>query len=510
VLEVLDADALRRWYRSSLRALEASQAEIDSLNVFPVADADTGTNLLSTLRSAGPGDELTGSIRGAARRSLLGARGSSGVILSQLMRGIAEVLGAQRRPPQGLALTEAFERAVTLAYAAVAEPVEGTMLSVARAAAEAGRPPDSDQLDVVVSAAARAARVALGHTTAQLDVLRRAGVVDAGGRGVVVLLDALEAVIDERELILPPTRLASPTLEPCADAGALSPAYEVMYLIHTADDRVPALRAALDEIGEAVVVSGGGGLWNVHVHTDDGPAAVELGVAAGRPYDVRVTEINDHRVQPVSNAGRAVVIVVAPQSEVLVLRDLLRRSGAHFIEASGGTSISAELGKLGADELVVLVEAAGALPDQVRAAVTGVTAVTGASAVAGVWAVTGVSATSSANTRVIEVAAGVQFLSAVAVHDPHRPLADDATAMAAEAAGTRTAIIGPAAADRLCADAIGEIERLLTAGGDLVTVVSAADIGARIAGALADSRPDVDVNQLTLEALGSVVWLGVE
>jgi DAK2 domain fusion protein YloV len=493
VLEVLDADALRRWYRSSLRALEASQAEIDSLNVFPVADADTGTNLLVTLRSAGQDGDPGRSIRVVARRSLLGARGSSGVILSQLMRGIAEVLGAQRRPSQGLVLTEAFERAVTLAYAAVAEPVEGTMLTVARAAAEAARAADSDRLGVVVSAAAQAAHAALEQTTAQLDVLRRAGVVDAGGRGLVVLLDALEAVVDERELSLPAARLASPTLEPCDTTDlrpdTLHPAYEVMYLIDTADDRVPALRAALVEIGEAVVVSGGGGLWNVHVHTDDGPAAVELGVAAGRPYDIRVTEINDQRAHPVENAGRAVVIVVAPRSEVLVLRDLLTRSGAHVIEASGiegGTSIGAKLGKLGADELVVLVEATGALPDQVRAAVT------------------------STNMQVIEVSAGVQFLSAVAVHDPHRPFADDVTAMAAEAAGTRTAIVGPAAADLLCTDAIAEIERLLADGGDLVTVVSAADIGTRIASALADSRPEVDVNQLAIDAFGSVVWLGVE
>jgi DAK2 domain fusion protein YloV len=489
VLEVLDADALRRWYRSSLRALEASQAEIDSLNVFPVADADTGTNLFLTLQSAGTDGDPGRSIRIVARRCLVGARGSSGVILSQLVRGLAEVLGAQRRPSQGLALTEAFERAVTLAYAAVAEPVEGTMLTVARAAAEAARAADSDRLDVVVAAAARAAHDALAQTTAQLDVLSRAGVVDAGGRGIVVLLDALEAVVDERELSLPTAQIASPTLEPCGEAGPLSPAYEVMYLIDTADDRVPALRAALDEIGESVVVSGGGGLWNVHVHTDDGPAAVELGVAAGRPYDIRVTEINDHRAHPDEDAGRAVVIVVSPGSEVLVLRDLLTRSGAHVVEASGiegRTSISAELGKLGADELVVLVEATGALLDQVRSSVT------------------------STSTQVVEVAAGVQFLSALAVHDPHRPLADDAAAMATEAAGTRTAILGPATADRLCADTIAEIERLLAAGGDLVTIVAAADIGARIAGALADSRPDVDVNHLTLEALGSVVWLGVE
>ncbi|HTC69867.1 MAG TPA: DAK2 domain-containing protein [Acidothermaceae bacterium] len=485
MLEVVDADALRRWYRSSLGALEASQAEIDSLNVFPVADADTGTNLFLTLQSAGPGD---GSIGAFAKRCLLGARGSSGVILSQLVRGIAEVLGTQRRPPRGLALTEAFERAVTLAYAAVAEPVEGTMLTVARAAAEAARATQSDRLDVVVAAAARAAHEALAGTTAQLDVLTRAGVVDAGGRGIVVLLDALEAVIDERELSLPTGQLATPTLEL---PGPLSPAYEVMYLIDTADDRVPALRAALNEIGEAVVVSGSGGLWNVHVHTDDGPAAIELGVAAGRPYDIRVTEINDHRAQPVESAGRAVVIVVAPGSEALVLRDLLTRSGAHVIEATttDPSAIGAELRELGCREVVMLVE-----PGLAAAVRSAAGAPTGANAAIGVF----------------PVAAGVQLLSAVAVHDPHRRLADDVAAMEKAASSTRVATVGPAPVEVLCVDAVAEIERLLADGGDLVTVVAAAEIGRRIADVLADRRPDVDVNQLTLEALGSVVWLGVE
>jgi uncharacterized protein len=488
VLEVLDTEAVRRWYRSGLRALEASRAEIDSLNVFPVADADTGTNLFLTLQSAaaaahdqtatgaGPADPAT-AMTDIARLCLLGARGSSGVILSQLLRGIAEVLAAQRRPPRGLALTAAFERAVTLAYAAVAQPVEGTMLTVARAAAEAARRTDSDRLDLVVAAAALAAHDALRRTPSQLDVLRRAGVVDAGGRGIVVLLDVLQSVIDEREVILPAPRIASPRLEQCADAGPLSPAYEVMYLIDTADDRVPALRAALDEIGDAVVVSGGDGLWNVHVHTDDARAAVELAVAAGRPRDIRVTQINRQRAHPVDE--RAVVIVLAEGSGVLVLRDLLTRSGAHVIEESDPTSIGAELG--GA-EVVVLVEDVGGLPDRVR----------------------------SAASTVIAIEAGVQFLSAVAVHDPHQALADDVAAMSAAAAATRTAVAGPADADRLCADAVAHLERLLADGGDLVTVVSAADIGARIAGVLADTRPDVDVNQLTVDALGSMVWLGVE
>jgi DAK2 domain fusion protein YloV len=494
VLEVLDADAVRRWYRSGLRALEASRAEIDSLNVFPVADADTGTNLFLTLQSAAaaadaddqaaagaePADTAT-TMTDIARLCLLGARGSSGVILSQLLRGIAEGLATQRRPPRGLALTAGLERAVTLAYAAVAQPVEGTMLTVARAAAEGARRTDSDRLDLVVAAAALAAHDALRRTPSQLEVLRRAGVVDAGGRGIVVLLDVLQSVIDEREIILPAPRIASPRLEPCADSGPLSPAYEVMYLIDTADDRVPALRAALDEIGEAVVVSGGDGLWNVHVHTDDASAAVELAVAAGRPRDIRVTQINEQinkqRAHPVDE--RVVVIVLSPGSEVLVLRDLLTRSGAHVIEESDGTSLGAELG---AAEVVVLVEDVGGLPDRVRPAAS----------------------------TVIPVEAGVQFLSAVAVHDPHRAPADDVAAMSAAVSATRTATVGPADADRLCVDAVAHLERLLADGGDLVTVVSAADIGARIAGVLADTRPDVDVNQLTVDALGSMVLLGVE
>jgi uncharacterized protein len=490
VLEVLDADAVRRWYRSGLRALEASRAEIDSLNVFPVADADTGTNLFLTLQSAvavadeeaatGSRDDradLAETATTMARLCLLGARGSSGVILSQLLRGIAEVLAAERRPPRGLALTAAFERAVTLAYAAVAHPVEGTMLTVARAAAEAARRTESDRLDLVVAAAVLAAHDALRRTPSQLEVLSRAGVVDAGGRGIVVLLDVLQAVIDEREVILSAPRIASPRLEPCHDSGPLSPAYEVMYLIDTADDRVPALRAALDEIGEAVVVSGGDGLWNVHVHTDDASAAVELGVAAGRPHDIRVTQINEQRADPVEE--RAVVIVLAPGSQVLVLRDLLTRSGAHVIEESDGTSIGAELR---GPEIVVLVEDVGGLPDRVR----------------------------SAASTVIAIGAGVQFLSAVAAHDPHRALADDVAAMSAAASGTRTVTVGPADADRLGTDAVARLELLLADGGDLVTVVSAADVGARIAGVLAETRPDVDVNQLTVDALGSVVWLGVE
>jgi len=497
VLEVLDAAAVRRWYRSGLAALEATRAEIDSLNVFPVADADTGTNLLMTLRGV-EGEyattldfesaDLAATVTTIARRCLLGARGSSGVILSQLLRGIAEVLAAPSQPADGRAFAAGLERAVILAYAAVAQPVEGTMLTVAREAAEAARAAASDSLVVVVQAAAQGARDALARTPSQLGVLGRAGVVDAGGRGLVVLLDVLDAVVAERTVVLPESRLASPRLDPCESVDGLSPAYEVMYLIDTDDARVPALRAALDEIGDAVVVSGGDGLWNVHVHTDDAPAAVELGAAAGRPHDVRVTEIGDHRERgdlPAAaggvGAGRVVAVVLAPESGSLPVCDLLTRSGAYIVEA-------AELVELGAAELVILVDDEGTLVERVRrlAEAAGLPAQT------------------------IAVAAPVQFLSAMAVHDPHRPLADDAAAMTAAATSTRGAVVGPAADDQLTTDAVSAISRLLAEGGDLVTVVSAEGIGGRIAHEMAAIRPDIDVNHLSVDTLPSVVWLGVE
>jgi uncharacterized protein len=507
VLEVLDADAVRRWYRSGLAALDATRAEINSLNVFPVADADTGTNLLMTLRGAAEpvsergaaeaadeddgatldqgfeSDDLAETVTTIARRSLLGARGSSGVILSQLLRGIAEVFAAQPGPADGRALAAGLERAVVLAYAAVAQPVEGTMLTVAREAAEAARGVASGELAVVVGAAAQAAHDALARTPSQLDVLGRAGVVDAGGRGLVVLLDVLDAVVAERTVVLPESRLASPRLDPCESVDGPSPAYEVMYLINTDDARVPALRAALDEIGEAVVVSGGDGLWNVHVHTDDAPAAVELGAAAGRPRDVRITEIGDPRAagEAADVAGRVVAVVLAADSGALPICDLLTRSGAYIVEAT-------ELLELGASELVILVENEGMLPDRVRRLVE----------------------TAGVPAQAIAVAAPVQFLSAMAVHDPHRSLADDAAAMTAAAKGTRGAVVGPAANDQLLADAVSAIARLLDGGGDLVTVVSAEGIGAHIANEMAAIRPDIDVNHLSVETLPSVVWLGVE
>ncbi|MBC8993976.1 DAK2 domain-containing protein, partial [Micromonospora chalcea] len=207
MLETLDAAAVRRWCASGLAALRRHQGEIDELNVYPVPDGDTGTNLVLTLTSAQqalamdlgtlPDDGHTPhghALRLMARGALLGARGNSGVIVSQILRGVADTLAAAPAVG-GRQLADALADATTAAYAAVARPVEGTLLSVVAAAAHAARLADSDDLRTVARAAAEAAAHALARTPEQLPELARAGVVDAGGRGLCLLLDALVEVV---------------------------------------------------------------------------------------------------------------------------------------------------------------------------------------------------------------------------------------------------------------------------------------------------------------------------
>ncbi|WP_308285712.1 DAK2 domain-containing protein [Actinoplanes hulinensis] len=208
MLETLDAAAVRRWCNGGLEALRAHQREIDDLNVYPVPDGDTGTNLVLTLTAAHeavagplepePGPEgmtaVARLMRRMARGALLGARGNSGVIVSQILRGMADAFAAAVAV-RGGELARALRTATDAAYAAVARPVEGTVLSVVAAAAEGAGRTRSDDLATVAKAAARAAAEALDRTPQQLPVLARAGVVDAGGRGLCLLLDALVEVV---------------------------------------------------------------------------------------------------------------------------------------------------------------------------------------------------------------------------------------------------------------------------------------------------------------------------
>ncbi|HLR83390.1 MAG TPA: DAK2 domain-containing protein, partial [Nocardioidaceae bacterium] len=193
----LNPDDVTRWMRACVDALGAARAEIDALNVFPVADSDTGTNVYLTFEAAASACagavDLATMVPEFVDGALLGARGNSGVIMAQLLRAVAPELTGEVDAER---VARAFENASAAAYDAVGTPVEGTILTVARRAAVRAREiaDSGGSLSDVVEGTAAAAREALEHTPDELDRLHDAGVVDAGGRALVVVLDATEQV----------------------------------------------------------------------------------------------------------------------------------------------------------------------------------------------------------------------------------------------------------------------------------------------------------------------------
>ncbi|MCX5210642.1 DAK2 domain-containing protein [Kitasatospora sp. NBC_00240] len=511
MLHTLDAPAVRTWCRLALRSLGQAREEIDALNVYPVPDGDTGTNLYLTVESAaaavedsfaaagrdGAPDavpELGDSVRAMARGALLGARGNSGVILAQWLRGTAETLAAAGGGAEQL--RAALLKAAESAYQAVAEPVEGTLLTVAAAAArEADKVGGS--LAQVADTAYRSARQALLRTPQQLAVLADAGVVDAGGRGLVAVLGALaDAVAGHHPM--GPVALSQP-LPPVGAAvlagdceghvrppGPGHPAFEVIYLLDAPDAELPVLRARLAELGDSLVVGGGDGLWNVHVHVDDAGAAVEAGVRAGRPYRIRIT----HFAEAAARAGaadrrgerepraRTVLSVVSGEG----LAELCEQAGAAVLHADPDRPpASAELAeavrRAGAREVILLLNdpelraAAGAAADQLRE--------------------------EGVRIAVLPTRSPVQGLAALAVHESSRRFDEDVVAMTSAAGATRYAELAVAEGESwtmagVCqaGDVLGLIDgdvavigadlagtgetvlaRMLAAGGELVTLV---------------------------------------
>ncbi|MEU5862367.1 DAK2 domain-containing protein [Nonomuraea sp. NPDC047529] len=514
-MKALDPPAVRRWARLAADALGGARSEIDALNVFPVADGDTGTNLHLTMLSAAEAveslpDDVDAAVvwQTLAYGALVGAHGNSGVIVSQALRGLAEVL------KDGTDLRAGLLRAATLAREAVARPVEGTVLSVLESAARAAQDVDGDAGEVARQAA-REARAALRRTPGQLEVLARSGVVDAGGAGAAIVLETLAAVLtdsysDHYDVPAPTARVT-----PMTEVGA---GYEVMYLLDADERAVAGLRAELDAMGESLVVVGGEGLWNVHVHVADAGAAVEAGLRAGRPYRIRITYLAErtHR----GRAGSGVVAVAAGDG----IAALFEQSGAVVVRREPGT-------RPALPELLAAIRQAGAevavLPND-----EGVLAV--AVAAAEIAREDGVA------VSVLPTRATVQGLSALAVHDPLRRFDDDVVAMTDAAGHTRHGHL--AVADReaftsagVCrpGDVLGLIDgdvaviggdlervarlivdRMLAGGGELVTLVTGSGLPERLAVHLEDhlrrTRPDVDLVVYDGEQGGYPLLIGVE
>lgn len=554
MLQALDGAAVHRWATRCCDALAAHRDEINSLNVFPVPDRDTGSNLLATMRAgleavrrgpdvvqnAPPGSTIAVLARGA----VLGARGNSGVILSQVLRGLAEPL--LRRHPQdapvwdGAALRAGLCNADELAALAVPEPVSGTVLTVLHAAARAAAAVPSHELEQVATVATAAATDALVDTPHQLAALRAAGVVDAGGRGLILILEALLDVIAEH----PGARSRAtagrihadprPGQPPIRHGESTGHEYEVMYLLANADEtKVDTVRAELAGLGDCVAVAGSGqiggtALWTVHVHCPAGAvgAAIEAGARAGRPHRVTVARLVEYNsVDLLDDAGSADLpggagACAAPSQLATAHAVLAVVAGSGVAELFRGAGATTAPDTSSAGELLAALTATRASQTTVLVAPNALD-----SAERAVAAARG----TGQEAVLVPVSSPVQALAAIAVHDPARCVADDRVAMSQAASATRRGeliavrpgqVLGLLDEEVILIEcnaliaARGLTDRMLSAGGELMTVLLGQDAPVGVAEGMTEhlrtAHPGVEFVVYPAGVPGRVLLVGVE
>jgi hypothetical protein len=519
---------LRRVVLRFRDALRDHQEELNRLNVYPVPDGDTGTNMALTLESVarelGTAEAMGEVCTAMSRGSLMGARGNSGVILSQILRGVADVCA----PLTALGpsdLVVAIRRAADAAYDAVLRPVEGTILTVVRETAEAIEAASDLELGALLAAAADAADRAVARTPELLPVLRDAGVVDAGGKGFTLLIAAFLEVVAGRP-IPEPTMVSTPASVEAHlrgdDIAGLR--YEVMYLLDADDGTIPAFKETWGTLGDSIVVVGGSGLWNCHVHTNDVGGAIEAGIEAGRPHEIRVTDLFDQVAgghghgapEPdwVEQAGaepRAVAVAEPVETAVVAVAvgtgvgRLLTSLGVQVVVA-GGQSMNPSTAQIleavestSADNVIVLPNNKNIVPVAQQ-----------------------VDALSARRVEVIPTTSMVEALSALVGYDPRADLGANVAALSEAAARVRTGEVTRAVRDAatdsgpvhegdwiaidgfgICAAAKDPVaavtvllERLVDDESEIVTVLVGADAQsadtARIREHLALAHPEVE------------------
>ncbi|MEI6697687.1 MAG: DAK2 domain-containing protein [Mycobacteriaceae bacterium] len=558
----LDASALRDWAHSAVGDLLRHADEINRLNVFPVADSDTGTNMLFTMRSAlaeadpaAASGDVAKVAAALARGASDGARGNSGVILAQILRALADVTADAKTDTDladtDLADVDAALLAATLRHAVVlvvsamgGEVVAGTVVSVLQVAADAVEQGATEGagLAQVLTGAGEAAEIALERTPDQLPVLAEAGVVDAGGRGLLVLLDTLTATITghsphRRDYQPGPAAAGHGVRSGPAAAGhgvaaTGAPQFEVMYLVGDCDvGGLDRLRAALERLGDSIALAPStADRHSVHVHTDDAGAAVEAGLAAGAVSKIRISALASGRVAPGAwSRQRAVLAVIDGDGAEELFRAegaTVVRPDADLIDPDDGVSAEELLRALvdtGAAQVMVLPNGYVSAEDLVA----GCTAAIG-------WGI-----------DVVALPAGsmVAGLAALAVHDPSRQAVDDGYTMARAAAGSRHGSVRLAtgkaltwagacepgdglgiageevvvvAAD-LGAAAVRLIDLLMGSGGELITVLigeGAGPAGDDIAESLSEHvrrrHPGTEFSSYRTDHRGDVLLVGVE
>jgi len=377
-----DLESLQKVVGAALASLEANRRRIDDLNVYPVPDGDTGTNLTMTMRAVAEAVDVTSAVsrqslaRDVARGALMGARGNSGVIFSQIVRGAADVLGETAGPSSINAhvAAQALRGATDAAYRAVRRPVEGTMLSVIRELAEEAearegdRPPLSDLLVELV----RRGELAVARTPEQLQVLRDAGVVDAGGAGLLELVRGVAAAVSGEPVPEAPPAEEQPLGVEAIHQELSRFRYCTVFLIEGEGLDREALEDKLEEIGDSLLVVGDANAIKVHVHTDDPGAALSLGVAVGTIDGVEIANMHQQTQQrkerllavapdpPTKRAATGVVAVVAGDGNRKLFENLAGEIGPIRIVEGGQTmnpstaDLLRAVQSLDADEAIIL------------------------------------------------------------------------------------------------------------------------------------------------------------
>jgi len=518
-LDVLSAEDLRRTVITFRDAMKLHAAAINRLNVYPVPDGDTGTNMARTLDAVvaemdGADHAMEPTCRAISHGSLMGARGNSGVILSQILRGLVGTF-SQNADGKVTAsqLAEALKRASLAAYEAVLKPIEGTILTVVRESADAAAVAANAgaTLSAMLRAARQGGRDALARTPDMLPVLKDAGVVDAGGAGFLFFLDAAIHVVDG-DAMPEPDETMGPSLEQLetvalrhhtdgsVDVSELR--FEVMFLLDLDDSHSSEFKSAWGTIGDSIVVVGGEGLYNCHIHTNDIGAAIEAPLLlGGRPYRIRVTDLFEEVAE--EHAAREAEMGVPVHSKTTTsslppvtcavvavasgdgLSELFGQLGVHGVIAGGQTlnpstaELLAAVEHMNARQVIILPNNKNIIPVAQQ-----------------------VNALTTKDVRVVPTCSMPEALAALVSYDPETSAQSNAQTMAAAADSVATGEVTQAVrdtttdagqvttgdwiglvrgdgivsiADTVVSAATALLEHLISDAGELLTIIAGSD-----------------------------------
>jgi fatty acid kinase len=431
----VDGPLFKQALLGSLNWLAANQEEVNRLNVFPVPDGDTGTNMLLTLQSAvedikeSNAVEVSRIARLASHGSLMGARGNSGVILSQIFRGFARAVEG-RAALQPKELAAAFEEAANAAYRAVNRPTEGTILTVAReagrAAASAASEPDASATSVIAAAAA-GARAAVLKTPSQLQILRDAGVVDAGGFGLQIILEGMLKTFEQVDVVVPlPAKVKAAQVTMDLPEGGWG--YCTEFLIEGQGLDVERIRTHIESLGNSVLVVGEPELVKVHVHTDEPTRVISIAGGYGKLLKLNVGDMSSQHRRILE--GEAVLPAKPP-----------RANGVGMVAVAAGKGLVEIFKALGVDAIVEggqtlnpstqdMLTAVDAVPyDHVVLLPNNGNVILAAKEIAGL---------TKKKVHLIETHNVPQGIAAVVAFNPDRSVDETVAAMRAEAARVQT------------------------------------------------------------------------